>query len=242
MGAVERSRHPRARLRARTTRPTPPSRPSWPSCSPTTTTPSWPRTSNDETAVSYGRLRDALAAQTGRALVHPVFFGSAITGAGVDALIGRHHASCCPRRRADARRAGRPARSSRSSGARRGRRSPTCGCSPGRARDLLRSATGVAAGEASARAREGKVTAISVFDRGSAVRARGRRRADRQAVGARRHPDRRRDRRAGATQPRREWPATTSPRRRWRRSSSRAAAPTGARCTSRSPSSPSRTR
>ena len=41
---------------------------------------------DDETSVSYGRLREALGAQTGRALVHPVFFGSAITGAGVDAL------------------------------------------------------------------------------------------------------------------------------------------------------------
>jgi translation elongation factor EF-G len=30
----------------------------------------------DETSVSYGRLRRGLAAQTGRALVHPVFFGS----------------------------------------------------------------------------------------------------------------------------------------------------------------------
>ena len=44
---------------------------------------------------------------------------------------------------------------------------------------------------------EGKVTAISVFDRGAAVpRGLGRRRADRQALGARRRPDRRRDRRA----------------------------------------------
>ncbi|MEU6016099.1 translation factor GTPase family protein [Streptomyces sp. NPDC047515] len=39
-------------------------------------------------ALPYGRLREALSVQTGRALVHPVFFGSAITGAGVDALIG----------------------------------------------------------------------------------------------------------------------------------------------------------
>src|SRR5579859_372697 len=38
-------------------------------------------------AVSYGRLRGELAAQSKRALVHPVFFGSAITGAGVDSLI-----------------------------------------------------------------------------------------------------------------------------------------------------------
>jgi ribosomal protection tetracycline resistance protein len=37
-------------------------------------------------AVGYWRLRAELAAQTGRALVHPVFFGSAITGAGVAAL------------------------------------------------------------------------------------------------------------------------------------------------------------
>jgi ribosomal protection tetracycline resistance protein len=37
--------------------------------------------------LSHDHLRAELAAQTGRALVHPVFFGSAITGAGVDALI-----------------------------------------------------------------------------------------------------------------------------------------------------------
>ena len=41
---------------------------------------------DDEAALPYRRLRRALRAQTGRALVHPVFFGSAITGAGVDAL------------------------------------------------------------------------------------------------------------------------------------------------------------
>jgi ribosomal protection tetracycline resistance protein len=42
---------------------------------------------SNETTVSYSRLRSMLAAQTKQALVHPVFFGSAITGAGVDALI-----------------------------------------------------------------------------------------------------------------------------------------------------------
>jgi ribosomal protection tetracycline resistance protein len=41
----------------------------------------------DEASVSYRRLRDELAAQTKQALVHPVFFGSAITGAGVDSLM-----------------------------------------------------------------------------------------------------------------------------------------------------------
>ncbi|MEV0479623.1 translation factor GTPase family protein [Streptomyces sp. NPDC050508] len=40
-----------------------------------------------ENTVSHDLLRSALAAQTRQALVHPVFFGSAITGAGVDALI-----------------------------------------------------------------------------------------------------------------------------------------------------------
>ena len=42
---------------------------------------------DDETAVSYARLRAGLAAQSGQALVHPVFFGSAITGAGVSSLL-----------------------------------------------------------------------------------------------------------------------------------------------------------
>jgi ribosomal protection tetracycline resistance protein len=41
---------------------------------------------DDETTVPYRRLRDALAAQAKLGLVHPVFFGSAITGAGVDSL------------------------------------------------------------------------------------------------------------------------------------------------------------
>lgn len=36
--------------------------------------------------VSYRQLRQALAAQTREAIVHPVFFGSAITGSGVEAL------------------------------------------------------------------------------------------------------------------------------------------------------------
>ncbi|WP_328350170.1 TetM/TetW/TetO/TetS family tetracycline resistance ribosomal protection protein [Streptomyces sp. NBC_00445] len=40
-----------------------------------------------EDTVSYDRLHTALADQTRQTLVHPVYFGSAITGAGVDALI-----------------------------------------------------------------------------------------------------------------------------------------------------------
>lgn len=42
---------------------------------------------NAATTISYRQLRGELAAQTRQALVHPVFFGSAITGAGVDSLI-----------------------------------------------------------------------------------------------------------------------------------------------------------
>jgi ribosomal protection tetracycline resistance protein len=40
----------------------------------------------DDAAVAHDDLRRELAVQTRRARVHPVFFGSAITGAGVDAL------------------------------------------------------------------------------------------------------------------------------------------------------------
>ena len=42
---------------------------------------------DDETAVPYDTLRAGLAARTARALAHPVYTGSAITGAGVEALI-----------------------------------------------------------------------------------------------------------------------------------------------------------
>jgi ribosomal protection tetracycline resistance protein len=42
---------------------------------------------DDETGVSDLRLREELAAQARRGLLHPVFFGSAITGAGVNALM-----------------------------------------------------------------------------------------------------------------------------------------------------------
>ncbi|MEZ0069338.1 ribosomal protection tetracycline resistance protein [Streptacidiphilus sp. MAP12-20] len=40
----------------------------------------------DEAALSPARLRAALVEQAGRALVHPVYFGSAVTGAGVGSL------------------------------------------------------------------------------------------------------------------------------------------------------------
>jgi len=40
-----------------------------------------------ERAIPYRLLRKELAEQTGRALVYPVFFGSALTGAGADSLV-----------------------------------------------------------------------------------------------------------------------------------------------------------
>ncbi|MDP6453090.1 MAG: TetM/TetW/TetO/TetS family tetracycline resistance ribosomal protection protein, partial [SAR202 cluster bacterium] len=42
---------------------------------------------NDETTVSHSELRLKLAEQTKHSLAHPVFFGSAITGAGADSLM-----------------------------------------------------------------------------------------------------------------------------------------------------------
>src|SRR5829696_7300871 len=41
---------------------------------------------DDETEVSYSSLRGGFAAQARRARVHPVYFGSAVTGAGLDSL------------------------------------------------------------------------------------------------------------------------------------------------------------
>ena len=43
---------------------------------------------DDETAVSYGQLRSGLAAAVRRGCVHPAFYGSAATGAGVGMLAG----------------------------------------------------------------------------------------------------------------------------------------------------------
>jgi len=45
----------------------------------------------DESNLPYHLLRDALVTQTKRALLHPVFFGSAVTGAGVESLMTGIH-------------------------------------------------------------------------------------------------------------------------------------------------------
>lgn len=54
-----------------------------------------------EKDVAYRRLRRQLASQTKRGLAHPVFFGSAITGAGVEALM-EGVAELLPARKGDA--------------------------------------------------------------------------------------------------------------------------------------------
>jgi ribosomal protection tetracycline resistance protein len=115
---------------------------------------------DDATDVPYARLRDALAAQAKRTLVHPVLFGSAITGAGVPAL-------------ADAIRGLLPAADGdpeapvtgsvfKVERGPQGEKIALVRLFSGtvRTRDRLRFADG----------REGKVTAVAVFDRGAAER------------------------------------------------------------------------
>ena len=84
---------------------------------------------DDETGVSYRPAPRGARGADERALVHPVFFGSAITGAGVEPLMAGSR-SCCPRPRAMPTARSR-APSSRSNEAPPARRSPTSGCSPG---------------------------------------------------------------------------------------------------------------
>nr|WP_235029868.1 TetM/TetW/TetO/TetS family tetracycline resistance ribosomal protection protein [Nonomuraea solani] len=116
---------------------------------------------DDERSVSYARLRAELVAQTGRAVAHPVFFGSAITGAGVDALIAGIEELLPPAQddpggpvagtvfKVERGQAGEKIAYVRMSGGTL------------RTRDRLRFGGG----------REGKVTGISVFDGGTSVRA-----------------------------------------------------------------------
>jgi ribosomal protection tetracycline resistance protein len=113
----------------------------------------------EETPVSHGRLRAALAEQTKRALVHPVLFGSARTGAGIDALMGGL-AELLPATEGDADgdASGTVFKIERGSG---GEKIAYVRMFSGavRTRDRLRLRDGD----------EQKVTAIDVFDRGGAV-------------------------------------------------------------------------
>jgi ribosomal protection tetracycline resistance protein len=113
----------------------------------------------DESGVSDRRLRDELAAQTHRALVHPVYFGSAITGAGVEQLITAV-AELLPSSQGDpaGRAAGTVFKIERSAS---GEKIAYVRLFSGtvRTRDWLRFGRGL----------ESKVTAIAVFARGPAV-------------------------------------------------------------------------
>ena len=85
---------------------------------------------DDEDAVADDDLRRALATQTRRARVHPVYFGSAITGAGVDALAaGIRELLPAAHGDVDGPVSGT---CSRSSAGRPEGSSPTCACSPAR--------------------------------------------------------------------------------------------------------------
>src|SRR5215212_7656853 len=114
---------------------------------------------DDETTVSYRRLRGELAAQTGKGLVHPVFFGSAITGAGVDELISGI-TELLPAAEGDVHGpvSGVAFKVERAPG---GEKIAYVRMFSGtvRVRDLLRFDRG----------EEGKVTGVSIFERGSAV-------------------------------------------------------------------------
>ena len=113
-----------------------------------------------EDGVPYRRLREELSAQTKRALVHPVFLGSAITGAGIGPLMAGI-AELLPAAEGDA---GGPVAGSvfkverGSSGEKIAYAAIVSGTL--RVRDRLRFGVD----------REDKVTSIAVFERGSAVR------------------------------------------------------------------------
>ena len=184
---------------------------------------------DDPEAVTPARVRRELVEQVRTGRVHPVFFGSAMTGAGVDAVVSGV-ASCC--RRAPATPETRcPQRSSRSSGVQRGSGSRSCGCTRGR----CGSATGSGSGTATRPPSPGS---------GSSTRA--------TPCAARRCPpvasrSCRVSARCGSATC---WGSRTSSRptctpshrRPWRPSSTPAGPSSAARCSSRSPSSPSRTR
>jgi ribosomal protection tetracycline resistance protein len=113
----------------------------------------------DEAGVPFDRLRVELAAQTGRGLVYPAFFGSAITGAGIGPLMAGV-AELLPATAGDA---DGPMSGSifKIERGRSGEKIAFIRIFSGtvRLRDRLRFGAGV----------EGRVTAVAVFERGPAV-------------------------------------------------------------------------
>ncbi|WP_455680994.1 GTP-binding protein [Streptomyces huasconensis] len=127
---------------------------------------------DDASSLSYDRLRAELARQTGRALVHPVYFGSAMTGTGVPELIDGIRA-LLPSAAGDAEGpvSGSVFKVERGSA---GEKIAYVRVFSGTVRTRDRVAiTGITDGVVGDRAdgrREGKVTAVSVFDQGTDVR------------------------------------------------------------------------
>jgi len=119
---------------------------------------------DDELGVPYARLRQELAAQTRRALVYPVFLGSAVTGAGVPELMAGL-AGLLPAGTGDAGGpvSGRIFKIERGPG---GEKLAYVRMFSGtiRTRDRLRFSV-----SPESSSREGKVTAIGVFERGTAT-------------------------------------------------------------------------
>jgi ribosomal protection tetracycline resistance protein len=125
---------------------------------------------DDELGLPYARLRQELAAQARRALVYPVFFGSAVTGAGVPALMAGL-AELLPAGTGDVGGpvSGRVFKIERGPG---GEKLAYVRMFSGtiRTRDRLRfSASPEGSGHEGSASHEGKVTAISVFERGAAT-------------------------------------------------------------------------
>ncbi|MCA1222798.1 elongation factor G [Streptomyces sp. 8L] len=121
----------------------------------------------DEAALTPARLRRELAAQTARSLVHPVLYGSAITGAGSSALVAAvRELLPAAARDPHAPPAGRVFKVERGP---RGEKVAYVRVTAGtvRVRDRLRFGAG---GEGD-RGGEGKVTGVSLFDHGGALPA-----------------------------------------------------------------------
>jgi ribosomal protection tetracycline resistance protein len=114
----------------------------------------------DEASITSDRLRAALAAQTGEAVVRPVFFGSAMTGAGIDPLMaGITQLLPAPEGESDGPVAGTVFKIDRGPS---GEKIAYVRLFSG----TLRSRDRVPVGDG----RDSKVTAISVFDQGAADR------------------------------------------------------------------------